>query len=71
MKMNLMKNKKYLQQTFYNRYLYPKLHVQSGVEINTGTLARGQWIFCWASRICFALDRLASEIFNPDFMYMV
>ena len=33
-----------------------------GVEINTGPLSRGQWTSCWASRICFALTRLASKI---------
>ena len=44
----------------------------SGVEINTGLLARGQWISYWASRICFALARLASKIFIPYFwVYMV
>ena len=39
----------------------------AGVEINTGPLARGQWISCWASRICFALARLASKILKPYF----
>ena len=34
---------------------------KAGVEINTGPLARGQWISCRASRICFALARLASK----------
>ena len=39
----------------------------AGVEINTGPLARGQWISCRASRICFALARLASKISKPYF----
>ena len=34
----------------------------SGVEINTGPVACGQWISRWASRICYALARLASII---------
>ena len=37
----------------------------AGVEINNGPLARGQWISCWASRIWFALARLASKILKP------
>ena len=42
------------------------------VEINTGPLARGQLISCWASRICFALARLASTILKLYFwVYMV
>ena len=44
----------------------------AGVEINTGPLARGQWISCRASKICFALARLASKILKPYFfVYMV
>ena len=41
---------------------YLNLFQYAGVEINTGPLAHGQWISCWASRICFALARLASKI---------
>ena len=37
---------------------------KAGVEINTGPLARGQWISCRASGICFALARLASKNFK-------
>ena len=44
------------------------IHVyKAGVEINTGPLARGQWISCWASRNCFALVRLASKILKLYF----
>ena len=44
----------------------------AGVEINTGPLAHGQWISCWASSICFALARLASKILKPySWVYMV
>ena len=44
----------------------------TGMEIYTGPLARGQWISCWASRICFALARLASKNLKPNFwVYMV
>ena len=46
---------------------YIEFCVSAGVEINTGPLARGQWISCWASRICFALARLASKILEPHF----
>ena len=47
-------------------------NTESGVEINTGPLARGQWISCWASRICFALARLASKMLKSYFLvYMV
>ena len=44
----------------------------TGVEINTGPLARGLLISWRASRICFALARLASKILKPYFwVYMV
>ena len=44
----------------------------TGVEINTSPLARGQLIFCWASRIFYALARLASKILKLYFwVYMV
>ena len=39
----------------------------SGVEINTGPVARGQWIFLWASEICYPLARLACKILKPNF----
>ena len=41
----------------YTPSLSPNCHgikyrwYDTGVEINTGQLARGQWISCWASRI--------------------
>ena len=41
--------------------------VSAEVEINTGQLACGQLISCWASRICFALTQLASRILKPYF----
>ena len=44
----------------------------AGIEINTGPLARGQLISCWAFRICFALAQLASKILKPYFwVYLV
>ena len=44
----------------------------SGVEINTGPVARGQWICCRASEICYPLTRLACKILKPNFWdYMV
>ena len=43
-----------------------------GVEINTGAVARGQWICCRASEICNSLARLACKILKPNFWdYMV
>ena len=40
---------------------------KSGVEINTGLVARGQWICCRASEICYPLARLAFKILKPNF----
>ena len=43
----------------------------SGVEINTGPLARGQWFRCRASEICYPLACLACKILKPNFwVYM-
>ena len=42
----------------------PKVLAISEVEINTGLLVRGQWISCWASRICFALAPLSQYNFE-------
>ena len=39
----------------------------AGVEINTGPVARGQWFFCRASKICYQLTRLACKILKPNF----
>ena len=48
---------------------------QSGVKINTGPVARGQWFFCRASKICYQVQLawLACKILKPNFwvyMYM-
>ena len=44
----------------------------TGVEINTGPVARGQWICCRASEICYPLAWLACKILKPNFWdYMV
>ena len=44
----------------------------AGVEINTGPVARGQWICCRASELQISLARLACKILKPNFWdYMV
>ena len=53
-------------------HVWPCVGQFSGVEINTGPVARGQWICCRASEICNSLARLACKILKPNFWdYMV
>ena len=40
----------------------------TGVEIDTGPVAHGQWICCRASKICYPLARLAYKILKTQLL---